>query len=346
MDESQSIKNSSSQQSTNVLFTLKQLNPKYLFLLTGTPMPSRTTELYTQLKLLSPAQIKNKNIFYKDICQMYYNPKTYSYEYLEEPTFENAFKKMDSIMFRVRKKDVLKDLPELLINEMYINISDNEYKTYSDIEKGILNFDLNNFKTNKADENLFYLTIFQKLRQFTASLKVKELVEIIKRHNEEGQKVIVFDDFKSTINYLHNEFLNSSVKFTGEISVDERNKNVNLFQNDDNIKNIFLTTQAGNAGLTLNKASFVYMISENYVPSINDQCYARAHRIGQLSTVNAVNLIISDTIDEHVNVLIKNKRKEINKVIDNEEFIDNFKKISIVDELINILYEKTKNKED
>jgi SNF2 family DNA or RNA helicase len=158
--------------------------------------------------------------------------------------------------------------------------------------------------------------------------------------------VIVFDDFKSTINYLHNEFLNSSVKFTGEISVDERNKNVNLFQNDDNIKNIFLTTQAGNAGLTLNKASFVYMISENYVPSINDQCYARAHRIGQLSTVNAVNLIISDTIDEHVNVLIKNKRKEINKVIDNEEFIDNFKKISIVDELINILYEKTKNKED
>jgi len=243
---------------------------------------------------------------------------------------------MDGVMFRVKKTDVLKDLPSLLVNEVYIDMSDEQMNEYADIENGIKTLDLSKLEvSDNLNDKMHFLTVLQKLRQYTSSLKTDYLNDIIKSYNEEGQKLIIFDEFKATLKKVHEYSPSNSRLFTGDVDVETRQEYIDEFQKDNSdVMNLLLTVQTGNAGLTLTRASNVFMITQNYVPSINEQCYARAHRIGQESHVMVYNLIVRDSIDEDVNRILKEKKKIIDKVIDNKEYIDDNVKIDVIKELI------------
>jgi SNF2 family DNA or RNA helicase len=334
LDESQNIKNEKANQTKNLLYTIKQINFPFIFLLTGTPMPSRITELYTQLNLLSPYQIKNKKFYYENYCGMIKG--RFGYESHNDINLDILYNKMDGVMFRVKKTDVLKDLPPLLINELYIDMSDEEFNQYDDIESGLKTIDLSKLEiSDNLNDKMHFLTILQKLRQYTSSLKINYLSDIIKSYNEEGQKLIIFDEFKSTLKKVYDFSPDNSRLFTGDVDIETRQKNIDDFQRDSqDVMNLLLTVQTGNAGLTLTRASNVFMVTQNYVPSINEQCYARAHRIGQESHVMVYNLIVRDSIDERVNYILKDKKKVIDKVIDNKEYVDESVKIDVIKELI------------
>ena len=334
LDESQNIKNEKANQTKNLLYTIKQINFPFIFLLTGTPMPSRITELYTQLQLLSPYQIKNKKFYYENYCGMIKG--RFGYESHNDIDLNILYNKMDGVMFRVKKVDVLKDLPPLLINEVFIDMSDEQMNEYDDIESGIKTLDLSKLEvSDNLNDKMHFLTVLQKLRQYTSSLKTYYLNDIIKSYNDEGQKLIIFDEFKATLKKVHEYSPENSRLFTGDVDVETRQQYIDEFQKDNNdVMNLLLTVQTGNAGLTLTRASNVFMITQNYVPSINDQCYARAHRIGQESHVMVYNLIVRDSIDERVNYILKEKKKVIDKVIDNKEYVDDNVKIDVIKELI------------
>jgi SNF2 family DNA or RNA helicase len=334
LDESQNIKNEKANQTKNLLYTIKSINFEFIFLLTGTPMPSRVTELYTQLNLLSPYEVKNKKHFYENYCGMIRG--RFGYESHKDISLDILFNKMDGVMFRVKKTDVLKDLPPLLINEVFIDMSDEQMNEYDDIENGIKTLDLSKLEvSDNLNDKMHFLTVLQKLRQYTSSLKTDYLNDIIKSYNEEGQKLIIFDEFKATLKKVHEYSPSNSRLFTGDVDVETRQEYIDEFQKDNSdVMNLLLTVQTGNAGLTLTRASNVFMITQNYVPSINEQCYARAHRIGQESHVMVYNLIVRDSIDEDVNRILKEKKKIIDKVIDNKEYIDDNVRIDVIKELI------------
>jgi SNF2 family DNA or RNA helicase len=334
LDESQNIKNEKANQTKNLLYTIKTIDFPFIFLLTGTPMPSRVTELYTQLHLLSPYQIKNKRFYYENFCGMIKG--RFGYESHKDISLDILFNKMDGVMFRVKKTDVLKDLPSLLINEVFIDMTDEQFDEYDDIESGLKTMDLSKLEvSDNLSDKMHFLTVLQKLRQYTSSLKTDYLNDIIKSYNEEGQKLIIFDEFKSTLKKVHDYSPDNSRLFTGDVDVETRQQYIDEFQkNDSDVMNLLLTVQTGNAGLTLTRASNIFMITQNYVPSINEQCYARAHRIGQESHVMVYNLIVRDSIDERVNAILKEKKKVIDKVIDNKEYVDESVKIDVIKELI------------
>jgi SNF2 family DNA or RNA helicase len=334
LDESQNIKNEKANQTKNLLYTIKQIDFPFIFLLTGTPMPSRITELYTQLHLLSPYHIKSKRFYYENLCGMIKG--RFGYESHKDISLDVLFNKMDGVMFRVKKTDVLKDLPSLLINEVFIEMDNDQWEEYEDIENGLKTLNLSKLEvSDNLSDKMHFLTILQKLRQYTSSLKIKYLSEIIKSYNQEGQKIIIFDEFKSTLNKVYEFSPDNSRLFTGDVDVETRQKHIDDFQKNDNeVMNLLLTVQTGNAGLTLTRASNIFMITQNYVPSINEQCYARAHRIGQENHVMVYNLIVRDSIDERVNAILKEKKKVIDKVIDNKEYVDESVKIDVIKELI------------
>jgi len=260
----------------------------------------------------------------------------FGYESHNDINLDILFNKMDGVMFRVKKTDVLKDLPPLLVNEVYIDMNDEQFSEYEDIENGLKTIDLSKLEVSEnLNDKMHFLTVLQKLRQYTSSLKINYLSEIINSYNEEGQKLIIFDEFKSTLKKVHEFSPQNSRLFTGDVDVETRQEYIDEFQkNDKDVMNLLLTVQTGNAGLTLTRASNIFMITQNYVPSINEQCYARAHRIGQETHVMVYNLIVRDSIDERVNIILKQKKKIIDKVIDNKEYVDESIKIDVIKELI------------
>ena len=112
------------------------------------------------------------------------------------------------------------------------------------------------------------------------------------------------------------------------------------FQDPSSSLKVFLgTVQTCGYGLTLTAASKLFIITLPYSVGDYDQVSDRLHRIGQKETVNIYPLIFPDTIDDYVYSSIESKRKEIVKVIDNEDYKSNVSE-SVLSEVIAKIKEK------
>ncbi len=338
-DECQKLKNSS----TNIYKNFKKTFKGGLFrngnvskiFLSGTPAPNRAHELYTVLHEISPLDFPTKKHFYEYYCGMKYdfaNGWGYIIDEMEQ-RFEELYHKIAPYTHRKRKIDVLIDLPDKIYQKVILELNNDEQKIYDDIEEGVAN----EF-TSKELYNP--LTIMLKLRQFTSSLKIKSIVDIVDGVLETGEKIVIVDMFKNTLYDLKKIFGEIAVIHTGDQTIEERALSVQNFQDINSSVKIFLgSIQTCNYGLTLTAANKLFILTLPFSVGEYDQVSDRLHRIGQKSVVNIYPLIYKDTIDEYVYDVIESKRKEITKVIDNEDYESN-----ISESVVNDVIEKIKNK--
>lgn len=338
-DESQKLKNTKANTYKNFKRTFKKeifKNDKISkIFLSGTPAPNRAYELYTILHEISPLDFPTKKYFYEYYCGMTYDTSGgwgYVTDTMEQ-RFEELYHKIAPYTHRKRKFEVLKDLPDKIYQKIILEMEDSEYNVYNEIEDGVAN----EFITHPASNPL---TIMIRLRQYTASLKVKHVVELIENILETGEKVVVVDYFKDSLYELKEKLGDVAALHTGDQTVEERADIVKQFQDVNSSIKVFLgSIQTCNYGLTLTAASKLFIITLPYSVGEYDQVSDRLHRIGQKNVVNIYPLMFTDTIDDYVFTAIESKRKEIVKVIDNEDYKSNVGE-SVLSEVI----EKIKNK--
>lgn len=332
-DEAHKIKNTKSNTTKNILKTFKKSVGNYM-LLSGTIMPNKLEELYVSLNLILPEEFSSKNKFYEEYCGLKYD-QVYGWAAMEKPDLEKVFNKLDGLMYRVKKEDVLKDLPEMIVNMVNVEMSPKEEKEYKEIEDGFSNVDWNSsnmIKLNEGDDNP--LVILGRLRKYTSKLKIPVVEEFVRSLNDQGEKVVIFDIFKDSLLTLSNRMKENSEYYGGSVTPERRQELIDEFQNPDSkLMNLFVTAQTGNAGITLTAASNMILISQSFVPGENEQMYARIHRIGAKNNCNIYIFAIEGTVDQDVYYLVNNKLKVISKVIDNVDFTDNIKS-SVVDDLL------------
>lgn len=338
-DESQKIKNTN----TNTFKNFKRTFRKSIFrgdkeskiFLSGTPAPNRAYELYTVLNQISPLDFPTKKFFYKYYCGLVYNAEEgWGYKQGEmEARFEELYHKIAPFTHRKRKIEALSDLPDKTYQRIILEMDDREFQTYDDIENSVANEFVEHPTHNP-------LTIMLRLRQYTAHLKVKPLIELVENILETGQKVVIVDYFKDSLHELKKALGDVAVLHTGDQTVEERAEIVKQFQDpDSNIKVFLGSIQTCNYGLTLTAASILFIITLPYSVGEYDQLSDRLHRIGQKNAVNIYPLIFPDTVDDYVFSSIESKRKEIVKVMDNEDY-----KSSINDSVLTEVMEMIKKK--
>lgn len=303
--------------------------------MSGTPMNNRAYELYTVMNQISPIDFPNKQIFYSEYCGMTYDPSQFGgYNFDSNATnFEGLYHKISPYVFRVRKMDVLKDLPSKTYERIILELTTSEEKEYNNILDGVID-ELSNKETVTNP-----MTIMLRLRQYLSILKVNnnDLIEFIDMLLEMGEKIVIMDYFKEGIEILHEKYKDISVLHYGDVSVEDRSKMVKQFQDkDSNIKMFLSTVQTGKEGLTLTSSSKIMILTQPYTVSENEQVVDRVHRISQTEKVNVYYPLFNNTIDFKVFNLVEDKKKEIVKVLDNEDYktkIDD----STINELVNSL---------
>lgn len=333
-DEAHKIKNTKSNTTKNILKTFKKSVNNYM-LLSGTIMPNKLEELYVSLNLILPEEFSSKNKFYQEYCGLTYDTN-FGWKTVEKPDLDKIFNKLDGVMYRVKKEDVLKDLPEMSINLVNVEMSSKEEKEYKNIENGFSNVDWDSKNMiGLADVNEDNpLVILGRLRKYTSTLKTSLIEDFVRSLNDQGEKVVIFDVFKDSLISLANKMKSNSEYYGGSVSSEKRQELIDEFQKpDSNLMNLFLTMQTGNAGITLTAASHMILISQSYVPGENEQMYARIHRIGAKNNCNIYIFAIENSVDDKVYHLVNSKLKIISKVIDNKKFTENIK-FSIIDDLL------------
>lgn len=338
LDECQKIKNTKS----NIYRNFKKTFNKKIFngekeskiFLSGTPAPNRAYELYSVLNQISPIDFPTKKYYYEYYCGMKYDVGGWGYVADEEESrFEELFHKIAPFTHRKKKKDALKDLPDKIYQRIIIEMTKSEEKTYNDIESSVVNEYVKNPTNNP-------LTIMLRLRQYVSMLKVSHVMEIVKNIIETGEKVIIVDMFKDSLYELKKLLGDIAVLHTGDQTVEERSEVVKNFQNpNSNIKVFLGSIQTANYGLTLTAASKMFILTLPYTVGEYDQVADRCHRIGQKNSVNIYPLIFPNTIDDYIYSKIEYKRKEIVKVLDNENYKSEIND-SILSDVINKIKEK------
>ena len=304
--------------------------------MSGTPCPNKIAELYSVLHQISPIDFATQKYFYEYYCGMNYNLDGYGWETDFTLTkFDELFNKIAPYIYRKKKSEVLKDLPEKTYQRIVLEMTPKEYEIYYDLEAGVANEFVNKNLSNP-------LSIMGKLREYTSHLKVNNVKELIDSILECGEKFVAIDFYKESLYELHKEYPELSGLHTGDESDTERNNVVKDFQNENGKIKIFLGSEGTTKeSLTLTEASKVGMLTIPWNPGTLDQCTDRVSRIGQKNAVNAYIFIYKDTIDEYVFNLIESKRSQISQVIDGEKYESDINQ-SIINDLIEIIKNKHK----
>lgn len=141
--------------------------------------------------------------------------------------------------------------------------------------------------------------------------KVKPVIEIIneviKRENNPSTKFLIFTEFISTQKYVGNilEVYGYKVAYiNGKMAQNERILEKKKFSRDHQI---MISTDAGGEGINLQFCHVVINYDLPWNPMKIEQRIGRVDRIGQQCDVLVFNLILKDTIEQHVRKILERK---------------------------------------
>ena len=280
VDEAHYIKNISTGRTRTISKWLDR-SPNVIFL-TGTPLENRVEE-FVALATLLDSKMGNE----LSRVALAAGPESFR-------------KTVAPIYLRRNTEEVLKELPELI--EVI------EYCTWEgvDEQKYIDAVAAGNFMAMRR-------AAFSAQPGMQPS-KMERLIELVDESIESGQKVIVYSYFRSIIEQTMQALGERAIgPITGSVSSTQRQNIVDQFQNSPIPLALIGQIQAAGTGLNIQAASVVILCEPQIKPSLEVQAIARAHRMGQVRKVQVHRLILPESVDEQMLVMLARKQNEFDQ---------------------------------
>ncbi|MDR0997790.1 MAG: DEAD/DEAH box helicase [Treponema sp.] len=309
LDESQNIKNLSSQTTAAVL----SLNARRRLALSGTPVENHLGELYSLFRFLNPGFFGSE----KNFSQRYQRP-------IQEDNDEEALKDLKSriypFMLRRLKRDVLKELPDkteetafIELEETHLAVYHRRRQEYKKLIDGIID------KGEMAKSSIIIFKALTELRRLASvpeaegeyggpSAKRLYLMDRIAEIAGNGHKCLVFTNFLAGVDMVSQDLAGMDIpNLTMTGATVDRQSLVRRFQTDLNVKAFIMTLKTGGTGLNLTAADYIFILDPWWNSAAEAQAIDRSHRIGQVNPVFCFRLIARDTIEERIVELQKRK---------------------------------------
>ncbi|MBU1102479.1 DEAD/DEAH box helicase [Patescibacteria group bacterium] len=314
LDESTAIKNPQSKTAQSI-FEIKNLAIKKI-IITGTPLPNRPEDLWSQFYFLDDGKTLGSN--FKDFKSKFYirlkgegSLRKYEHELSE------LRDQINKVSIR-RTKSVL-ELPEKIYTDVFVTLDREQKIIYEDLRKKLY------VEIKKTDGSVIrkkienYLVKLLRLTQIASNpglidesynsipVKFRKLDSILKEILKD-EKAIVWSSFRRNIRTLKKRYQNYGAQMLfGEMSIDDRNKVVDKFMNDEECKLLIANPAAAKEGLTLTAANNAIYLDRSFKMDDYIQSQDRIHRIGQEKKCKIIKIIAKDTIDEYTDEILQKK---------------------------------------
>ncbi|WP_273353750.1 DEAD/DEAH box helicase [Corynebacterium resistens] len=268
VDEAHRAKNPKSLQSQGVQALTNRAET--CIYLTGTPLENRVAEFEALLGYLNP---------------------TITAELERVRGRAGKFKKsVAHIYLRRNQSDVLSELPPLVEVEEWIEPKPEDIETY---------------------ENAVQRGHFMDMRQAFSgprSAKMERITELLD-DGADGAKTIIFTYFRSVLDGLVEHLGDRAFgPIAGGISHQERQKAVDDFTAASPGAVLVCQITAASEGLNIQAASRVVIFEPQLNPAVEAQAVARAHRMGQIRTVEVHRLLTPASVEEQLTAMLADKR--------------------------------------
>ncbi|MBP1995553.1 DEAD/DEAH box helicase [Paenibacillus eucommiae] len=307
LDEAQYFKNHATQTAKSV----KQVQARYRFALTGTPVENSLEELWSIFDVVFPQLFPGRRAF-------------------AELSREIVAKRIRPFLLRRLKTDVLQELPEKIESLQASELLPEQKKLYvaflAKLQKETLkHLDKDSFQKNRI-KILAGLTRLRQLcchpalfvEDYTgSSAKFEQLMEIIEECRSAGKRMLIFSQFTKMLDIIGRELGYQGIPhfyLDGKTPAFERVELCRRFNEGE--KDLFLISlKAGGTGLNLTGADTVILYDLWWNPAVEQQAADRAHRIGQKNVVQVIRLITQGTMEDKMYELQQKKKNLIEEVI-------------------------------
>lgn len=317
-DEATTISNHKSKTSQE----LKKIPAKRRIALTGTPLNNSVQDIWNIVDWIKPGYLGTYWQFVKEYCTQDKFGSITGYKNLQK-----LKDKLETLMIRRLKKDVLHELPPKTFENIYVELSPEERRFYTAIKMELAE----ELKQNGLDAKYLNKTLVKmvRLKQMAASeellngtqrsSKTEALKELLENILWDDEKTIIFTQFREMAYLLMRDLAQyKPLLIAGGVTQDERDANRKAF-NEDNEHKILIMTSAGGMGLNLQRASSVIHYDFPWSISALEQREDRAHRNGQTRNVVIYNMIVQDSIDEYILKVLHKKKKVSDEVLGDTE---------------------------
>ncbi|MBL9215016.1 MAG: DEAD/DEAH box helicase [Opitutaceae bacterium] len=315
-DEAQHLKN----RRTQAAQSLRALDGRGRFLLTGTPLENSLDDLRSLFEFLMPGFLVQPPAGLKRDDRAFYDQR------LQVQTAP--------YILRRTKQAVAPELPPKIEQVVYCEPTPAQAalyrRTQEETERDL--FDLAAQGASESRIRLATLTQLLRLRQICCdprlvadkglrsapdrptapdSAKLEAFRELLAESIDEGHRMLVFSQFTSLLALVREELAAQEVPhcyLDGSLSPKARQAEVDRFQSDASIPVFLISLKAGGTGLNLTAADVVVHYDPWWNPAVEAQATDRTHRIGQTRVVTSYRLICSGTVEEKVMALQEEKR--------------------------------------
>jgi len=286
LDEAQRIKNRESLTAE----TARAIPRQRSWALTGTPIENRPEELaslYEYLEVIPPRGTPDL----RQLCRL-------SKDYI----------------LRRTKDLVLTDLPPRLDRDEILELTPAQQAAYKIAEKeGVIH--LNDLGESISIQHVFELVL--RLKQITnydpltgESAKLERLTAEMEEIAASGGKAILFSQWTRSIDWLKERLDHfGALVYHGGIPTAQREPILARFKEDPQSHLLLMSYGTGAVGLNLQFAGYVFLFDRWWNPAVEDQAVNRAHRIGQKNPVIVTRFISKDTIEERIDLVLRQKRE-------------------------------------
>lgn len=326
IDEAAALKNSAANRTKAIL---KKMWPQlgYVLPMSGTPAPNHAGELFPILQAHYPKAIEDitgkalsEHQFQDAFCRVV-NKRFGGGRDIRviegSANMPELRRRMNGYMIRVRKEDVLKDLPPLRWDVVPVQPKSDLISMMPSAPEGLDDDGLLKWLSGATgDEHVMRLRRMLGIAKLDASI---EYLQDFLGSIPWNRKILVFAHHKEVIAKLVEGLQDSKpASVTGATSPLERAQNIDMFLTDTNCRVFVGNIQAAGTGLTLVgptcECSDVFFVEATYSPADNHQAACRVHRIGQSDAVVVRMLTARGTIDDRIADILARKSTDFEQL--------------------------------
>lgn len=271
---------------------------RYKWMLTGTPVLNRPSEIYPIVKTLAPGILEPYTSWYdfgKQFCKARKTP--FGWDMKGASNTEDLAERLKGFMLRRTTEQVDNELPEVVSDIIELDIS-----SVPDMANAPL----------------------PTVRRELAIAKIPAAKHFIEEMLEETEKVVVFAHHREVIEKLRKELahVNPVIAYGGMTS-ELKQKSIDAFTDDPSVRVFIGQTLAGGTGIDglQTVANRIVFVELDWSPGIMDQAIGRCRRIGQTKTVFVYYLAVPNSLDTYMAEVVQDKKKVVDTLLapNNEE---------------------------
>ncbi|MFF8377763.1 DEAD/DEAH box helicase [Streptomyces sp. NPDC015661] len=241
-------------------------------LLTGTPLENRIEEFRNLIGYLRPDLPVNGSEI---------SPRQFR-------------KQVAPAYLRRNQEDVLTELPERLDIDEWLPMS---------------SIDEQHYRAAVIDGN-FMAMRQAALRAGAKSEKMQRLIDIVQEAEENQRKVLVFSYFRDVLDEVASNLPGKVFgPLTGSVPAAMRQSMVDEFSRAPHGAALVAQIVAGGVGLNIQSASVVVICEPQLKPTTEWQAIGRAHRMGQLESVQVHRLLSEEGVDQRIIEILVHKNQ-------------------------------------